>query len=464
MKKKEIRDFLIEMKKENENYINNLTKTVSVLEYKDLVRKASDGAEIWTDAFQKAFMEYEVILIPKKETPYYIDKTVIIPSDTHIEAEEGAVIRQCENVKVLMFRNENTKDGIHMPFSTEDRNKNISINGGRWEESYRQRMGYGRSGMYDDNNDGFYGVSTCMLFNNIENLTLTNMSFCHTAGFSVQTGDLKNGVFENITFEECYADGLHLNGNTENIFIKNVKGQVGDDLVALNMYDWQNSSVNFGPMKNVMCENLELSEDSPYKAMRIEPGMYYYDDGSSVDCSIENLYVKNVRGINTFKLYYQTFPYKLGTEPEKGAVGSGDNIYFEDIDVDLSTPLDKFYEYMNSDPIKGAFAAFELGMNVGRISFENINLKLYKEKYPMSYFVCIGPKSVLTDGTEIFDPYLSSTAKELNIKNLKVNGKSDWKKEDLIREIEFFDVNSDGKSTAKGKINKINVEFIEAIK
>jgi hypothetical protein len=42
------------------------------------------------------------------------------------------------------------------------------------------------------------------------------------------------------------------------------------------MYDWQNSSVNFGPMHTVLCEDLVLSADSRYKALRIEPGMYRY--------------------------------------------------------------------------------------------------------------------------------------------------------------------------------------------
>ena len=32
----------------------------------------------------------------------------------------------------------------------------------------------------------------------------------------------------------------------------------------------QNSSVNFGKIEDVWCENLDLAESSPYKAMRLE--------------------------------------------------------------------------------------------------------------------------------------------------------------------------------------------------
>ncbi len=101
------------------------------------------------------------------------------------------------------------------------------------------------------------------------------------------------------------------------------------------MYDRQNSSVNWGPLKNALVENIDLSPNSRYKALRIQPGIYYYDNGSQVDCSINNVIIKNVKGINTFKLYYQTPMYKIETTPEKGDAGSGDNIFLENIDIDL---------------------------------------------------------------------------------------------------------------------------------
>lgn len=276
MDKKQIYKTLDEMKNRNFKHINALTDRVSVFEYESLAEE-KNGIKIWTKAFQKAIDKHEFVFIPKRDEKYYIDNSLIIGSNRRIEAQEGAVICQSEGCRVLLMRNETTKDGTHMPIKDENKNFNISINGGTWEESYRERIGYGNSGMYDKNRS-FYGVSTFMFFNNMKNLTLTNMKFAHTAGFSVQTGDIEDVYIENIEFESCYADGIHINGNTKNTVTKNIKGQVGDDLVALNMYDWQNSSVNFGPLDTVLCENLELYENSRYKAIRIQPGIYYYDD------------------------------------------------------------------------------------------------------------------------------------------------------------------------------------------
>lgn len=447
---------LEQMKRDNRAAQDALTKAASLTDYRCLTRPGMQGdteVTVWSDAVQKALDENEILRIPASDEPYYIDRPILIPSNRRIEAD-GAVIRLIQGVRTLMFRNANTADGTHAPIDADVRDCNIAIRGGRWEESMTGRAGYGRTGMFDMERS-YYGVSTCMFFNNMDGLTLTDMTFAHCAGFAVQTGDIRNIRIDNITFERCYADGLHLNGNTENVSVTNVRGQVGDDLVALNMYDWQNSSVDFGPMKTVLCENLELSADSGYKAMRIEPGIYYYDDGSSVDCGLFDAIIKNVRGINTFKLYYQTPAYRIvGGEPERGGPGSGDYLFFEDITIDLNAPIDGFREYRESDPVRGAFAGFEFGSNIGHLFFENIDLTLYPEKYPLSYLFCAGPKSCISGNgeVEVFDPYVSCEIGSVELKNIRINGAEPDDIAPYIREIAFDDINGDGRSTGRGVI------------
>lgn len=433
---------------ENQKLSEALKDTVKLTDYEPT-------GDIWTKAFQASLNEHETVIIPYSKKPYYIDSSVLVPSNRHIVVEEGAIIRLVKDVTVLLLRNTNTADGTREPIKTE-RNKNITIEGGIWEDWCSHRMGYGDSGKYDGDRS-FFGVSTYMLLNNIDNLTLKNMTFKNCGGFAVQLGDVSNVVIENINFISCFADGIHVNGNVENIFIKNIKGEVGDDLVALNMYDWQNSSVNFGPCNNVICEDLELSESSHYKAIRIEPGIYTYENGETVDCSLTNAIFRRIKGIKTFKLYCQTPPYSPSLSPEKAEVGSGDNIFFEDITIDLDSPIDKLDEYMNSHSVKGSFAGFELGLNVGNIYFKNINLILYKNKYPYSYLMCIGPKSVrLDDGVEIFDPYFSSVAKYVFLENIRINGEKPNDISPYVKEIVFNSLYDDIPSTAYGKIENIS--------
>ena len=445
--KKNIEALLQNVAVENEAKRKELTDCVLLTDY-------NPQGNIWTKALQDAINDHQVVIIPSATTPYLIDDSIIVPSNRHIIAKEGAVISLMQGTKVLALRNKGTADGTHKPISGE-RDINITIEGGLWQEWCPHRLGYGNSGMYDRSRS-FFGVSTYMLFNNLNNLTLKNMTFKCCGGFAVQLGDISQVIIENIKFINCFADGIHVNGNTELIHIKNVSGEVGDDLVALNMFDWQNSSINFGPCNNIICEDLELAQSSHYKAIRIEPGIYTYDNGEKVDCSLNNAIIRRVKNIKTFKLYCQTPPYAIGEEPEMAGVGSGDNIFFEDIKIDLDEPIDKLDEYVNSHKIKGSFAGFELGLNVKNLYLKNIDLTLYREKYPYSYLACIGPKSVrFENGTEVFDPYFTSVAKNIYLDNITVNGEKPKDITPYIKEIVFDNLYDDIPSSGYGKIENI---------
>lgn len=455
--KKGIETRLAAMTARNEAFFRKLTDVVSLTEYESLCREGEiDGqnVKIWTDALEKALAEHEVIKIPASCDPYLIDGQIVIPSNRRIEAEKGAVIRQAPGVTILMFRNEHVVDGSFVQTDPSVRDVNISICGGRWEESWRSRAGYGRTGKYDEAHS-MNGVSTMMLFAGVNSLSLTDMEFAYTAGFSVQIGNASDVWCENIHFDTCYADGLHINGNTENIVTRHISGEVGDDLVALNMYDWDNSSINFGPMKNVLCEDLDQAETSRYKAMRIQPGVYFFKDDTSVDCKAENIIVRKVRGIINFKLYLQTPGYSLKNGPSRAAVGSGGNLFFEDIDIDVYRPIDQMPNYMESDPVTGFIAAFEIGSNLTNVSFENINLTLHRDRFPQSYLLNIGPKSYFTGEYEVFDPYVKCKVDCVRMKNIKVNGEIPEDISDYVKIVKFDRIYDSDLATGEGKLGKL---------
>ncbi len=462
--RKSIYNTLTAMKSENTAAMQTLRDSVSLTDYAHLVHVTAHGC-VWTAALQTALDEHEIVVIPASDEVYFIDDTVVIPANRHISAF-GATVRLTPDCDVLMLRNQNAVDGTHIPVDRSHPDENISVCGGRWEESRTGRLGYSRTGRFthrisdaDDSKRPFYGVSTLFYFGNVRGLTLTDLTFAHTAGFSVQTGALENGVFEHIRFESCYADGLHLNGDSEKLWIYDISGEVGDDLVALNMYDWQNSSVNFGPTRCVWCEGLDLAPSSPYKALRIEPGIYYFDDGTSVDYGLFDAVIRDVRGIATFKMYYQTPAYHVGRDvPERGAVGSADNLFFEKIIIDLDNPIDRFPAYMDSDSVRGAFGAFELGSNIGYVSFSDIDITMYPDRFPLSTLVTVGPKSIFLDGREVFDPYLSSHVGVLSFADIRINGVPAADITPLIRCVSFDDVNGDGMSTGAGTVGEIIFE------
>ena len=451
-KQLQIREKLREMRQHNISLSDALKDSVDLSEYRDLAQSGKDGL-IWTKALQQALFDHEVVVIPASGETYWIDDTVRIPSNRKIIAY-GAAVQLVAECRVLMLRNERTRDGSHAPIDGSERDHNISIYGGRWAES-RDRRAVNHEQCIYDAEDSMSGVYACMLFNNMQGLTLSDVTFVHTAGYSVQTGDITDALFENIRFEQCFADGLHINGNAYNVWAREISGQVGDDLVALNMYDWLDCAIDYGPADTVLCEGLYLDPASHYRALRILPGVYTYDDGSKAQCSLTDAIISRVTGIETFKMYFQTPCYAIGTDPEPGEVGKADNIFFEDITVDLGGPVDPCDEYLRSDPIRGYFGAFELGSEIGYVSFRNIDLTLHKDQYPLSKLVCCGPKSIRAGEYEVFDPYMSSSVECMEFDAVRVNGKIVETLNDLMYVSSFVDVNRDGRSTGRGTVGKV---------
>lgn len=440
-----------------------LTDVCSLSDYSSLV-KSVGGTNVWTDALQRALRERQVVRIPASAEPYWIDGVVLVPSNRRIEAA-GATVALFPGTRTLMLRNENAPDGTLAPIRGVARDSNVAVVGGRWEDWTRRRRGYGGTGRFDmgERKVGrHFGVSTLFYFGNCDDVTVRDVTFAHTGGFAVQTGDGRRHGFENVRFESCYADGLHLNGNLSEVHVKDVRGKVGDDLVALNAYDWLNSSVNFGPQRNVLCEDLELvlENGAGYPAIRIQPAKFKYADGSVVDCAISDVIFRRVKGIMTFKMYLQTPRYRIGTTPEWSEVGSGGNLFFEDVDIDLRSPIDNMGQYRDSEPVRGHFGAFEFGANLSSVHFRNVGIAFHLDRYPLAHLAMVGPKSCFFPdkdggpGMEIFDPYVSCRVGTVTVEGLKVRGKAP---DELVRATVFDDVNRDGRSSGRGTIDVLSI-------
>ena len=429
-----------------------------VTDFKASVRMV-DGQEVWTDAFQRALDAHAVVKVPARAEPYLIDRTLHIPSNRRIEAA-GATMRLFRGTNTIMLRNVNTRDGVKAPIPSDARDSNISIVGGTWEDCRTSRGGFGSSGRYDAEDVGygnFLGVTTFFLFNNCDHVTVRGVTFVHCGATAVQAGMGNCYHFEDVVFRGCFADGLHLNGGLTRVHAKNVRGEVGDDLVALNAYDWLNSSVTFAPQRYFLCEDLQLT--GGYPAIRILPGTYRFPDGSKVDCSINDVIFRRVSGVTNWKLYLQPPAYTVGNAPEWGEVGSGGNIYFERMSVDFANPPDGFPVYTGSDPVRGHFGMFEVGANLDSVTIRDMDVTFHADRYPFSHLITVGPKSATmqrgSSTTEIFAPYLSCTVGVVRVENVRCHGVVP---QELVHATGFDNVNGDGISTGRGVVKKVSVK------
>ena len=445
---------LNDMRARNDALANSLTDTAKLTDYSRLTYIDNDGRIIWSEAFDAAIREHERVAIPEGE--YFVNKTIVIPSNRVILAAKDAHVKKIPEMNTLLVRNEHVIDGSHFPIPKGLEDRNISIIGGVWEDTNENDIG--QHGLYDSE-DSMPGINSCFFFNNLSGLNISNVKFIRAGGFGIQVGNLTDAVIENIEFVKTLADGVHINGNTKNIIVRNIKGTVADDIVAFNMYDWQHSSVCFGPIENALCENITLYPEAKYKAIRVLPGIYYYDDNNTVNCDINDVIIRNVRGVNTFKFYLQTPPYSIGTARERGESGRGNNILIENVKIKLDAPIDAFEEYLSSDAVLGSFAAFEFGSYFGKVTLKDIDIEIDKSLHPTAYLAAIGPKSIRRDGYEIFDPELSSEIEELVLDGVMINSSplNANMLNDYVREISFDALYGDENLTSSGKFKSITV-------
>ena len=417
------------------------------------IDKFGHWAENWTNAFQKAIDENECIYIPKGK--YYINNSIVIPSNRKILASKNAEICLIYGTKVLMMRNQNVINGQNRKIlDNEPINENISICGGLWSEESTCRLGQGKSGRYDDE-DSFHGVGALLFFSGVNNLSLKNMKFKNVSSFCVQIGRCNNVVVKNLQFINCFSDGVHFNGDVKNAYVKNIKGETGDDLVALNAYDFNNATINNGSIQNLVIEDIHPDKKRGLKSVRLLAGVKKGGE-EDIDCFIQNVYLSNMTGLCVAKMYLQTAPY-IG-KPEPAGVGWMKNIHFNNIKIRQLLPTDSMPNFRNKDLETGNFGVFEIGTNIQDLYLTNIKAEMNKKDYPLtSHFITVGPRTgyIEQKKLEIFDPYIECAVKNIYYKNIRINGKNIRDLTPEIREVKFDKLYESEMPFGYGKVENI---------
>lgn len=76
----------------------------------------------------------------------------------------------------------------------------------------------------------------------------------------------------------------------------------------------------------------------------------------------------------------------------------------------------------------------------------------------MSFAATVGPKSSTIDGTEIFDPYVACTVKQIFFKNISINGtviSHETQLEEYLKSIDFSDCPLFSHSAGHGTFEKV---------
>ena len=309
------------------------------------------------------------------------------------------------------------------------------------------------------------GALAIMIFVNIENLVIKNAEFQNGGiNYAIQLGNIKYFRVSDLTFIRYGRDGVHVNGPASYGEICDLCGKdMGDDVVALNAWDWDTSAISFGTIEKIYVHD----NKTPNNELRLLPGRKMYE-ACFVDCDIRNCIFQRLSGLYTFKLYCQ--PNIFNAEIEgyydvSGAVGNISDMWFMDIDID---------ENKNSGfhglPVNGIF---DICADCRNLHFENIRvLSTYAdvEKRGMK-FMSVGPLSAVwkngsenpEDWGEVFDPNAICHVEDVYFKNICFRDCWGTTRDMLTKEITMA-INPDYPNTSPrggtgyGRLGKIHIE------
>lgn len=368
-------------------------------------------AEVWTEAFQADLDADGRLHIPAREKPYYLDGPIVLKSGQKLVADAKAEIRLKPGSNTCLVRNErvatlNTKPvPADQPLDTD-----LSIEGGIWTTlAFSHSESNGNLRGASSRQDAAYGTHGVILLQNVREVSVRNLTIRQSRPFGVHLANAHRFAVENITLENHWRDGVHVNGPARDGLIRGVRGNSHDDKVALNAWEWKNYAPSYGAIARVVIEDITGAPEGVAAAdsIRLLPGVKRFDDGTTLDCPISDITLRRITDIREFKLYDQP-NLELGRDKDFSlGVGSLKNLRFEDLTFHLPGKI-------------------EVHANA-----EGIHLQDIRILHPISpgwHLLAIGPKSATYRGapgtdpsrwTEIFSPDLDCTVRGVRLSRVR---------------------------------------------
>ncbi len=401
-------------------------KPVMIARYKDLVttsrwkeRWPGEGgdmktvavtAEIWTAAIQACLDKHDSVRVPHRDKPYYIDAPLVLKTGNHLAVESGTEMRLKPGSNTCMVRNRHVVDGQHGAVVLgAGADADITIEGGIWSTlatTVSEYNGNVRGGSVSSGRPlGSHGT---IMISNARRVVVRDLTIKQCRPHGVQIGNCSVFLVENIVFENHGRDGVHMGGPARNGVVRNIRGDTGDDMIAINAWDWKQSNTTFGPIERILVDNVVANKPS---AVRLLAGTKTFGGGKSVACDIDDCVIRNIRGMHEIKIYDQPNLEKGRDVDFADPIGQLAKIFFNDIHVGSPTP-----------------PMFQIASNVDGIDISDVTLDFDPRAGDELSFhlVEVGPMSMTykhnrnnpATWVEVFSPDKDCTVRRLTISNV----------------------------------------------
>ncbi len=400
-------------------------------------------AEVWTQAMQASLDAQETLHIPARAQPYYIDGPLVLKSGQKLSADPNTEIRLKPGSNTCMVRNEHIVGfaGHSVPADTKP-DAGIIIEGGIWTTLATARAE--SNGNLRGNSSKLKPVPAThgvILLHNVRQVTVRNVTVRQSRPFAIHLGNITDFTVDGLTLDRHGRDGVHVDGPACEGVIRNVAGDSHDDPVSLTAWDWRQYNVTFGAIHHLIIEHITGAPDDKHgtDAIRLLPGVKRFSDGSTLNCPIHDITLRDITDIRDFKLYDQP-NLELGRDNDFSiGIGTLKNIVLENLTFNRP-------------------GSIQIHANTDGLTVRDVKL-LFPP--PASYhLVELGPKSMTYKSggptspekwTEVFSPDLDCTVRNVSVTGVRTRAsQEDLPAEQVVNVIEQK-VNPDyPKTTPKG--------------
>ena len=306
-----------------------------------------------------------------------IKKPIIVRTGNTIEADRNFEIKLGDGANCTLLKNEHIDiphDAVNPVVYPQGfkRNKNITIRGGIWNGNGLKQNRADNPSVGDQpdvigtqrfsDGDTLNYVGFMMKFADIDDFLMENLTLKNGRTYMVAAGGLTNYVFQNITMIRTHyienGDGIHLHGHCYSGIIQDIKGQSGDDFVAVTTSEAQRLSMRVGDVVGLKIRNLyhyglvagatisnpqEMTNGIPPLTKTKRCVRLTYTDNVIDDVTVENVRQYNGDFMVLVVIAYLHLPDFNGTNGKVGSVvvkGLKDNNGCAAISVGANTKVD----------------------------------------------------------------------------------------------------------------------------
>ena len=404
-------------------------------------------AEVWTAAFQADLDADGLLHIPAREQPYYLDAPLVMKSGQKLTADAKAEIRLKPGTNTCMVRNENIVGFADKPVHEDTQpDSDITIEGGIWTTlANGAKDNHGNQRGYSSRLKPVPGTHGVILLHNVRKVSVRNVTVRQSKPFAIHLGNIRDFTIDGLKLDRHGRDGVHVDGPASDGVIRNVSGDSHDDPVSLTAWDWQQYSASFGPIHHLIIEHITGAPEGKRStdAIRLLPGVKRFSDGTTLDCPIHDITLRDITDIRDFKLYDQP-NLEVGRDNDFSlGIGTLKNIVFENLTFNRP-------------------GSIQVHANTDGLTIRDVKL-LFPP--PASYHLIeLGPKSMTYAGapgtdparwTEIFSPDLDCIVRNVSITGVRTrDSQTDLAIEQVVQVIELKLNPEYPKTTPKGGTGK----------